>query len=97
MPARETAAILERVKKEKNKDITIAILSGADHSMNRPTGTRPVPEYAETMISWILRRVNVSNQTAHKSDRRVALLSLPLLRTVRASFPAHGSSLSNAL
>jgi hypothetical protein len=31
------------------------------------------------------------------SDRRVMLPPLPLLRTVRASFPAHGSSLSNAL
>ena len=61
VPARETAALLERVKKEKNKDITIAILPEADHSMNRPTGARPVPEYAETMINWILQRVNVSN------------------------------------
>ncbi len=67
VPARETAATLEGVKKEKSKDITIAILSGADHNMKRPTGARPVPEYAETMISWILRRVNVSNQTAHKT------------------------------
>ncbi len=71
VPARETAAILERIKKEKNKDITIAILSGADHSMNRPTGARPVPEYAETMISWILRRVNVSNQAAHNNSMDV--------------------------
>jgi dipeptidyl aminopeptidase/acylaminoacyl peptidase len=59
VPARETAALLERTKKEKNKDITIAILSGADHNMNRPTGARPVPEYAEIMIGWILRKVNV--------------------------------------
>jgi dienelactone hydrolase len=60
VPARETAALLERVKNEKNKDISIFILSGADHNMNRPTGARPVPEYAETMINWILQRVNVS-------------------------------------
>jgi hypothetical protein len=33
---------------------------------------------------------------AAESDRRVTLLSLPLLRTVRATFTAHGSSLSNA-
>ena len=71
VPARETAAILEHIKKEKNKDITIAILSGADHSMNRPTGVRPVPEYAETMISWILRKVNVSNQAAHNNSMDV--------------------------
>ena len=68
VPARETAAMLERIKKEKNKDITVAILSGADHNMNRPTGARPVPEYAETMISWILRRANVSNQAAHNKS-----------------------------
>jgi len=68
VPARETAALLERVKKEKNKDITIAILSGADHNMNRPTGARPVPEYTETMISWILSRVNVSNQAARNKS-----------------------------
>ena len=32
-----------------------------------------------------------------QSDSRATLLPLRLLRTVRASFPAHGSSLSNAL
>jgi pimeloyl-ACP methyl ester carboxylesterase len=60
VPAQGTTAILERIQREKNKDITIAVLAGADHNMNRPTGARPVPEYAETMISWILRRVSVS-------------------------------------
>ncbi len=56
VPARETAAILERLKSEKNKDITVTILAGADHNMNRPTGPRPVPEYTETMITWIQQR-----------------------------------------
>jgi dienelactone hydrolase len=60
VPARETAAILERVKGEKNRDITVAILAGADHNMNRPTGQRPVPEYSEAMINWILPKVNIS-------------------------------------
>lgn len=60
VPARETAAILERIKKEKSKDITVAILAGADHNMNRPTGPRPVPEYTETMINWIKRKMNGS-------------------------------------
>ena len=83
VPARETAAMLERIKKEKNKDITVAILSGADHNMNRPTGARPVPEYAETMINWILRRVNVSNQAAHnksldvRAKQRLCYLACP--------------------
>jgi pimeloyl-ACP methyl ester carboxylesterase len=57
VPARETAAILERVKVEKNKDITVAILAGADHNVNRPTGPRPVPEYAETMIGWVREKL----------------------------------------
>lgn len=56
VPARETAVILERIKREKNKDLSVAILAGADHNMNRPTGQRPVPEYAETMIDWIRQR-----------------------------------------
>ena len=60
-PAGETAALLKRIKKEKNKDITSVILSGADHSMNRLTGARPVSEYTETMIGWILRRVKDSS------------------------------------
>ena len=60
VPARETAAILERVKRDHNRDITVAILAGADHNMNRPTGPRPVPEYAETMINWIRQKMNVS-------------------------------------
>jgi pimeloyl-ACP methyl ester carboxylesterase len=60
VPAREMAAILERVKREKNKDITVAILAGADHNMNRPTGQRPVPEYTETMIIWIKQKLNMS-------------------------------------
>jgi pimeloyl-ACP methyl ester carboxylesterase len=60
VPAQATATILERIKKEKNKDITIAILAGADHNMNRPTGQRPVPEYTETMVNWILQKVNLS-------------------------------------
>ena len=71
VPARETAALLGRIKKEKNKDITIAILSGADRNMNRQTGARPVPEYAETMIGWILRKMNVSNQAAHSKSSDV--------------------------
>lgn len=57
LPARETAAILERVKREKNRDITVVILAGADHNLNRPTGPRPVPEYTETMINWIKQKV----------------------------------------
>jgi pimeloyl-ACP methyl ester carboxylesterase len=61
VPAGETAALLKRIKKEKNKDITSVILSGADHSMNRLTGARPVSEYTETMIGWILRRVKDSS------------------------------------
>jgi uncharacterized protein len=60
VPAGETASILERIKKEKGKDITVAILAGADHNMNRPAGPRPVPEYTETMISWIQQKVNMS-------------------------------------
>jgi pimeloyl-ACP methyl ester carboxylesterase len=60
VPARETAAILERVKRDQNRDITVAILAGADHNMNRPNGERPVPEYAETMINWIRQKMNMS-------------------------------------
>lgn len=59
VPAGETATILERIKTQKDKDITVAILAGADHNMNRPTGQSPVPEYAETMINWINQKVNV--------------------------------------
>jgi uncharacterized protein len=59
VPARETAAILERIKNEKNKDITIAILAGADHNMNRPAGPRPVPEYGETLIKWIKQKTKM--------------------------------------
>jgi uncharacterized protein len=73
VPARETAAILERIKREKNKDITVAILAGADHNMNRPTGQRPVPEYIETMINWIQQKVSMSRQGAHDDLSRPTL------------------------
>lgn len=66
VPARETEAILERIRREKNKDITVAVLAGADHNMNRPTGQRPVPEYTETMINWIQRKG--SKSTARRTQ-----------------------------
>ena len=43
-----------------------------------------------TLGKWIQESAHCMHR--RKSDKRVALLPLPLLRTERAGFPAHGSS-----
>lgn len=36
-----------------NRDVTLLIIPGADHSLNRPAGPNPAPEYLDGMLAWI--------------------------------------------
>jgi uncharacterized protein len=64
-PVEETVAILERIKKQGNKDITIKVFPEADHQIELPREVKSRPRYApgylETMINWTLERVSVNN------------------------------------
>ena len=65
-PVHETVAILERIKKEGNKDFTVKVFPGADHQIELPRQVKSRPRYApgylDTMIDWTLERVYVTKQ-----------------------------------
>lgn len=55
----------------RNRDVTIKVFPGANHSLVRPSGIRPdtggewdwariAPGYLETVVNWVLERVEVS-------------------------------------
>ena len=63
-PVRETVATLERIKKERSKDLTVIVFPGADHQIELPRQAKNRPRYApgyiDTMVNWTLERVSVN-------------------------------------
>ncbi len=74
-PVEETVAILERIKKERNKDFTVKVFPGADHQIELPRQVKNRPRYApgylDTMINWTLERVSVNKQDASDNSMDV--------------------------
>lgn len=65
-PVQETVVLLERIKKERNKDFTVKVFPGADHQIELPRQIKNRPHYApgylDTMLNWTLQKVHVNNQ-----------------------------------
>ena len=47
----------EAATRAGNRDVTLLIVPGADHSLNTPTGPNPAPRYLDEMKAWIADRV----------------------------------------
>lgn len=71
-PVQETAAILKRIKKERNKDFTVKVFPGAEHQIELPRQVKSRPNYApgylDTMTGWTLERVSVNEKGASNSQ-----------------------------
>ncbi len=67
-PVQETAAMLERIKKERKKDFTVKVFPKADHQIELPRQIKNRPHYAsgylDTMINWTLEKASVNKQNA---------------------------------
>lgn len=61
VPVADTVEVLERVKREHGRDITLRVFAGADHQLELPrrVSFRPrlAPGYLETTIEWTLQQV----------------------------------------
>ena len=74
-PVPETVSILERIRKEKNKDFTVKVFPDADHQIELPRQVKNRPRYApgylDTMIKWALEKVSVKKQDASNKSMDV--------------------------
>lgn len=63
VPVEDTVAVLERVRQETGRDITVRVFAGADHQIELPRrlSSRPrfAPGYLETTLEWTRRQVGL--------------------------------------
>lgn len=63
VPVQDTVAVLERVRRQTGRDITVRVFAGADHQIELPrrVSFRPrfAPGYLETTLEWTRRQVGL--------------------------------------
>jgi dipeptidyl aminopeptidase/acylaminoacyl peptidase len=61
IPVRKSRDSLARALTQGgNRDVTLLVVSGADHSLNKPGGPNPAPEYLDAMLAWLGKRAGLS-------------------------------------